>query len=76
MNDNNDNAMFYFYLSLLANICQIASFDMNIQQTSTDEIMESVQKQGEVIQNDINDKLNTIIKQNNDIIELLKGEKI
>lgn len=72
---NNDNNMFFFYLSFLANITQLANFDMQIQQTSTDEIMKDLQKQDKMLEEQTNVYLKKIIKQNEEIIELLKKER-
>lgn len=64
--DSND--MLLVSLSLLANICQLANFDMQIQQTSTDEIMKDLQNQDKILNEDIVKRLDIIIKQNEEII--------
>lgn len=62
----------YFFLSYLANICQLASFEMNLEQTSTDEIMEDLQEQDKLLQEEIISRLDIIIKQNEEIIKKLE----
>lgn len=57
----------YFLLSLIANICQLADFDMNVKQISNDIIFQELQKQNK-------EYLEKIIKQNEEIIKLLKKE--
>lgn len=57
----------YFLLSLIANICQLADFDMNVKQISNDIIFQELQKQDK-------EYLEKIIKQNEEIIKLLKKE--
>lgn len=72
MNNEND---FYFMLSYLANVLQIANFQMNIQEISNDQLLKYLEHQD-------NDFLQIIIKQNIEIIEqnkkiikLLKGDQ-
>lgn len=74
---NNNNSMFYFYLSFLANITQLANFDMQIQQTSTDEIMKDLQRQDKILNEQteiylkkIVNQNELIIKQNNELLNL------
>lgn len=66
-------------LSFMANIMQISSFIMNMQQLSNDDLMQHLLKQDKVLdyQNNIlqeqtNDYLEKIIEQNEEIITLLK----
>ena len=66
----------YDMLSLFANILQIANYQLNIEQTSNDQLMKELTKQDEILDNQINIYLKTIIKQNEEIINLLKkGDK-
>lgn len=58
----------YFLLSLIANICQLADFDMNIKQISNDIIFQELQKQNKKY-------LQKIISQNEEIIKLLKNKE-
>ena len=58
----------YFLLSLIANICQLADFDMNVKQISNDIIFQELQKQNK-------EYLQKIISQNEEIIKLLKEKE-
>ena len=75
MNDNS--------LSRMADLAQLINFEMNVQQLSNDDIMRHLLKQDKVLdeqtnmlQKQTNDYLEIIIKQNEEIIKLLKGGKI
>ena len=59
----------YFLLSLIANIYQLADFDMNVKQISNDIIFQELQKQNKKY-------LQKIISQNEEIIKLLKINKV
>ena len=67
--NNSDNSMFYVYLNLLANITQLANFDMQIQQTSTDEIMKDLQEQDKILNEQTEVYLKKIVEQNKIIIQ-------
>lgn len=71
----NDNNFGYFYLSVLANLCQLASFDMNVREVSNDEIMKDLERQDNMLTEQTEVYLKTIIKQNEEIIKLLKEKK-
>lgn len=58
----------YFLLSLIANIYQLADFDMNVKQISNDIIFQELQKQNKKY-------LQKIISQNEEIIKLLKNKE-
>lgn len=69
----------YYWISMLANFCQLANFQMNVQQLSNDDIMNHLIKQDKVLdsqsnmlQEQTNDYLKRIIEQNDEIISLLK----
>ena len=72
MNNNND---FYFWLNFIANLCQIADFQMNVTQLSNDDLMRHLLKQDKVLDDQTNIYLKKIIEQNEEIILLLKGGK-
>ena len=81
MNNYNEND-FYFFLSMFANVLQIADFKMNISQLSNDDIMKHLLQQDNVLDDQTNNYLKkiveqneTIIKQNEEIKKILKGEK-
>lgn len=74
MNQNNND--FYFFLSYMANILQIADFQMNVKQISNDELLKYLEHQDQDFLKTIVEQNVEIIKQNEKIIELLtKGEK-
>lgn len=64
MNESNTN--FFFWLSVLANLCQLESYNMLLKQADNDDIMKFLKEQDDVF-------LNKIIEQNQEIINLLKG---
>lgn len=77
-NENNP----YFLLGILANILQIADFQMNVSQLSNDDIMRHLLLQDRVLDDQTNNYLKKIIEQNEKIIQqneelkkLLKGDK-
>lgn len=64
MNENG-----YFYLSVLANLCQLYDLNLNLNQTSNDEIMKDLQKQDKILQEQTDVYLKKIIEQNELIIK-------
>lgn len=77
-NSSNDNNGFLLALNILANILQIADFEMNISELSNDELMKHLEQQDMTLQyqnsmlNEQTDKyLNQILDNQNKIIELL-----
>lgn len=76
----NNDYDFFFWLAVVANWCQIESYEMNKKQISNDEIMKHLEKQDDILNEQTNDYLKKtivqneiIIRQNEDIISLLKG---
>lgn len=63
----NKNSDIWFWLAIIANICQLDSWQMNVAQSSNDDIMTELQNQDK-------EYLKEIIKQNNEIIKLLGGK--
>ena len=59
-------------LAILANLCQLASFDMNVTEVSNDSIMKHLLQQDKILDEQTNDYLSKIVKQNEEIISLLK----
>lgn len=59
-------------LAILANLCQLASFDMNLTEVSNDTIMKHLFQQDKILDEQTNDYLSKIVKQNEEIISLLK----
>ena len=77
-NENNP----YFLLGILANILQVADFQMNVSQLSNQDIMQHLLLQDRVLDDQTNNYLKKIIEQNEKIIQqneelkkLLKGDK-
>lgn len=65
----------YFILSIIANLFQVLDFSMNMSQLSNDDIMKELQNQDKILSGQINMYLKKIIKQNDEIISLLKEQK-
>ena len=59
-------------LTILANLCQLASFDMNLTEVSNDTIMKHLLQQDKILDEQTNNYLSKIVKQNEEIISLLK----
>ena len=76
MENENNNYNFFFLLSVLANLAQIASFDMNVRETKNDEIMQELQNQSKVLEEQTNIYLKKIVEQNEEILKLLKSGSI
>lgn len=77
----NENSYSYFILSIVANMCQLLDFQMNMAQLSNDDLMKELQKQDTILnqQNQVLDEqtniyLKKIIEQNEEILKFLKGE--
>lgn len=68
-NDVDGFGSFWFWLAVVANYCQIESYEMNKQQISNDEIMKELQRQNqeylEIIKNDISTIKSSIKKGEN-----------
>ena len=59
-------------LAILANLCQLASFDMNLTKVSNDSIMKHLLQQDKILDEQTNNYLSKIVEQNKEIISLLK----
>lgn len=77
-----DNSYSYFIFSIVANMCQLMDFQMNMAQLSNDDLMKELQKQDNILnqQNKVLDEqtniyLKKIIEQNEQIIELLQNKE-
>ena len=64
MNDNS----FFFWLGVIANFCQLESYQMLLKEANNDDIMIFLKDQDD-------NYLKKIIEQNEEIISLLKGGK-
>lgn len=71
--ENYDNV--YFLLSIIANVTQLLDFQLNVTQLSNDDLMKHLQKQDKVLDMQINIYLKEIVRQNEEILNILKGEK-
>ena len=60
-------SLFSFYMS-------IKNYQENLKQTSNNELLKELQKQDDIINNQIIDKLKIIENQNKQILDFLKGE--
>ena len=67
------NNNFYYMLSYLANILQIANFQLNIKQISNDDLLKYLEHQDNDFLVSLIEQNKTIISQNEEIIKLLKG---
>jgi hypothetical protein len=59
------------WLATLANLCQIASFQMNVQEVGNDAIMQHLERQDHILDEQTNNYLKKIIKQNEEILRKL-----
>ena len=71
MNDNG----FYFWLSVIANCCQIESYQMLLKDADNNQLMQFLQHQDSDYLQTIIDQNKKIIQQNEEIISLLKEGK-
>lgn len=62
-------------LSVLSFYISIKNYEENLKQTSNNELLKELQKQDEVMTNEIIDRLQTIEKQNKKILNILEGGK-
>lgn len=60
-------SLFSFYMS-------IKNYQENLKQTSNNELLKELQKQDDIMNNQIIDKLKIIENQNKQILDFLKGE--
>lgn len=60
-------SLFSFYIS-------IKNYQENLKQTSNNELLKELQKQDDIMNNQIINKLKIIENQNNQILDFLKGE--
>ena len=64
----------YFILNIIANMCQLMDFQMNMSQLSNDDLMKHLLQQDKVLDEQTNIYLKKIIEQNEEIIKLLKNK--
>lgn len=61
----------YFILSIVANMCQLMDFQMNISQLSNDDLMKHLLQQDKMLDEQTNIYLKKIIEQNEEIKNIL-----
>ena len=64
---------FYFWLNTMANLLQVENYNLNLKDKTNTEINNHLQKQDQILSENISKKLDIIIEQNKEIIELLKS---
>ena len=69
------NENWYFFLSVLANACQIQSYQMNSKSLQNEDLLEYLQHQDNDFLTRIIKQNEEIIYQNNEILKYLKDEK-
>lgn len=63
----------YFILSIIANMCQLMDFQMNMAQLSNDDLMKHLLQQDKVLDEQTNIYLKKIIEQNEEIKNILNN---
>ena len=64
----------YFVLSIIANMCQLMDFQMNMSQLSNDDLMKHLLQQDKALDEQTSIYLKKIVEQNEEIIKLLKNK--
>lgn len=70
-----NNYDFFFWLDVLSDILQIANYQMLLEDATNNDLMEELQNQDNIMNNQLKSKLDTIIEQNEKIINLLKDKE-
>ena len=70
-----NNYDFFFWLDVLSDILQIANYQMLLEDATNNDLMEELQNQDNIMNNKLKSKLDTIIEQNEKIINLLKDKE-
>ena len=71
MNENN----FWEMMDRISDILQIANYEMLLKDASNNDLMKELQNQDIILAEQTEKYLKTIVAQNNEIINLLKGGK-
>lgn len=70
--ENNNDFNIFFILNIISNLLQIVDYQLNVSQVSNDKIMKHLQKQDGILSEQTNIYLKQIIKQNEEIKEILR----
>lgn len=70
--ENNNDFDIFFILNIISNLLQIVDYQLNVSQVSNDELMKHLQKQDGILSEQTNIYLKQIIKQNEEIKEILR----
>ncbi len=70
----NNNYDFWFWLSVMANFAQLESYQILLKDANNNDLLNYLRHQDNDLLNKIIDQNETIINQNQIIIDLLKGE--
>lgn len=73
--DDKNNYNFFFWLNTIANLLQVENYNLLLKDKTNNELMTELQKQDKILQHQNNDYLEKILKQNEEIIRLLKDKK-
>ena len=71
----NNNYECLFWLNTIANLLQIESYQLLLKDADNNDIMRHLEKQDQILNEQTNDYLKVIVKQNEKIIKLLEGRK-
>ena len=69
MNDNRDG---FFWLNVIANLAQLESYQLLLQDANNNDIIHHLEHQDGILNEQTNNYLKIIVKQNEEIINLLK----
>ena len=72
---NNDRD-YFFWLNTIANLLQIESYELLLKDADNNDIMRHLEQQDKILNEQTNDYLKLIVKQNNEIIKLLKERRL
>lgn len=67
----NENSL--LLLSIIANILQVENYQLNMQQSTNDEIMKALDKQTALLLDKLETKLDYCLSKQDEILELLKN---
>ena len=69
---NNNNYDFFFWLGVFANLVQLESYELLLKDANNNDIMRHLEKQDRVLDDQTHTYLEKIIKQNEEIKEMLE----